>query len=257
MTCRPLAGRVALVTGASRNIGAAIAVRLATDGAAVAVNYWGEDTQAQAQALVARLTAAGCDAVALNGDVGQERAVAELLEGIETALGPVDILVNNAALSVASDVEWSDVTSDDWEQVMRVNLFGAFFCARAVFPGMCRSGRGQIVNVSSVRALTARAGNIHYTASKAALLGFTRTLATELGPAGIRVNTVVVGAIKTPEEAVYGQAPDIDPRIIDNQCLKRRGQPEDVAAAVSFLVSPDSSFITGQALIVDGGTVMT
>jgi NAD(P)-dependent dehydrogenase (short-subunit alcohol dehydrogenase family) len=257
VTFGPLAGRVALVTGASRNIGAAIAVRLATDGAAVAVNYWGEDTQAEAQALVNRLTATGSDAAAFNCDVGQERPVAELIEGIETALGRVDILVNNAALSVASDVKWTDVTSENWEQVMRVNLFGAFFCARAVFPGMSRSGRGQIVNVSSVRALTARAGNIHYTASKAALLGFTRTLAAELGPAGIRVNTVVVGAIKTPEEAVYGQGAEIDARIINNQCLKRRGQPEDVAAAVSFLVSADSSFITGQALLVDGGTVMT
>lgn len=256
MSVSRLGGRVALVTGAARNIGAAVAIRLAADGAAVAVNYRAAASQRDAESVVERIRATGGSAIALQANVAVEAEVASMVEQIGATLGPADILVNNAATSVASDVAWTEITADEWDRVMRVNVTGAFLCTRALHPAMRAAGRGDVVNISSARALIGRAGNAHYTASKAALIGLTRTLARELGPDGIRVNTLVVGAIVTPDEAAYGTPETVDALVIEQQCLKRRGQPEDVAAAVAFLVSPDGGFITGQSIVVDGGSVM-
>jgi NAD(P)-dependent dehydrogenase (short-subunit alcohol dehydrogenase family) len=247
---------VAIVTGSNRNIGAAIARRLAADGAAVVVNYPHPGVAVEARAVVDEIAAAGGRAVALGADVSDETEVEQLAAGARETFGPVDLLVNNAAVGVSGATPWREVTVAEWSRVLAVNLLGAFLCARAVYPDMLTVGRGDIVSVSSVTALFGRAGNIHYVASKAALLGFTRTLAREVGPCNVRVNCIVPGAIETPDEAVYGDPAELAGRLVGLQSLKRRGHPSDIAGVVSVLVSDDASFVTGQSVVVDGGWVM-
>jgi 3-oxoacyl-[acyl-carrier protein] reductase len=257
MTGRPHHGQVALVTGAAKNIGAAVAERLALDGAAVAVNHRAESSRADADGVVARIRDAGGTAAAYRADVGDEAEVEAMVAAVSAELGPPTILVNNAAASVASQVGWLELTVADWDAVLRSNVTAAFICARAAYPAMRDAGHGAIVNMSSVRVLLGRLGNLHYTASKAAIIGFTRSLARELGPDDIRVNALVVGAIRTPEEATYGEPEEVDAMVLDHQSLKRRGLPADVAAFTSLLVSRDAGFVTGQSIVVDGGWVMS
>jgi 3-oxoacyl-[acyl-carrier protein] reductase len=233
-----------------------VARRLAADGAVVAVNHRSDESRADAEATVAAIRAAGGIAARFVADVGDEAQVREMVDAVTRTLGPPDLLVNNAATSVASSVGWRDLTAAEWDRVLRVNVTGGFLCAHAVYPAMRAAGSGAIVNVSSARVLLGRPGNAHYTSSKAALIGMTRTLARELGPEGIRVNALIVGAIRTPDEAVYGPPEEIDAMLFDLQSLRVRGEPEDVAAAASFLASADARFITGQCLTIDGGWVM-
>lgn len=256
MTGRPAADRVALVTGGGRNIGAAVAVRLAADGAAVAVNYPDAGGRCEAEETVERITSAGGRAIAVCADVGDESQVEAMVRRIAEELGPATILINNAAVSVAAQAPWETLTAEAWDRVLRVNVTGAFLCARALYPAMRAAGRGDVVSMSSVTALLGRTGNLHYVTSKAALIGFTRALAREAGPHNIRVNALILGAIKTPDEAVYGPQDEVDAMVLDLQSLKRRGSPRDVGAVVSFLVSADAEFITGQCITVDGGWVM-
>jgi NAD(P)-dependent dehydrogenase (short-subunit alcohol dehydrogenase family) len=247
---------VAIVTGACRNIGAAVAAALAEAGAAVAVNYRDESSRAEAEAVVAAIVAAGGTAIGVMADVSNDAAVAAMVERVERELGRVSVLVNNAATSVASSRPWHEIATSEWMEVMAVNVVGGAICARAVVPSMLANGGGSIINMSSVTALLGRTGNLHYVTSKAAQLGFTRSLARELGDQGVRVNAIVIGAIETPSEAVYGDPDEIARMLYELQSIKRRGLPRDVAQMVVHLASDRSSFVTGQAITVDGGWVM-
>jgi 3-oxoacyl-[acyl-carrier protein] reductase len=251
-----LDGRVALVTGAAKNIGAAVAERLAGEGAAVAVNHRSVSSADDAAAVVERIEQSGGRAAAFRGDVAAEDDVRALVAQIESELGPVGILVNNAAASVAFTAPWHELTAEQWNHVGRVNVTGSFLCARAVYPAMRDAGGGVIINMSSVRALLGWPGNLHYTSSKAALIGFTRGLAREVGADGIRVNALAIGAIRTPDEDVYGTPEEVAGLVLPLQSLKVRGVPADVASAVAFLASDDGRFISGQCLTVDGGWAM-
>lgn len=256
---RPSGGELAgaaIVTGASRNIGAAVAIELAAAGAAVAVNYRDEASLAAADEVVSQIRDVGGRALAIVADVADPVAVSDMVAQVEAELGPISILVNNAAASVAASRPWHEIEATEWADVLAVNVIGGANCAKSVLPSMLARGGGSIVNMSSVTALLGRTGNLHYVTSKAAQLGFTRSLARELGEHKIRVNSIVVGAIRTPDEALYGDPEELDRYLYDVQALKRRGLPVDVARATVYLASEASAFVTGQSITVDGGWVM-
>jgi 3-oxoacyl-[acyl-carrier protein] reductase len=255
-SARPLDGRVAIITGAARNIGAGIAESLAGEGAATVINYRSETSGPEADALVARIQAAGGCAAAFRADVGNESDVAALVAAAREMFGPPDVLVNNAAVSVAAVRPWTEIAVEEWDATLRTNVTAGFLCAREVLPSMRERGGGSVVNISSVRVLLGRAGILDYTTSKAAQIGFTRALSREVGAIGIRVNAVIVGAIETPDEAVYGDPAELADHLGSVQALPRRGIPSDVGGAVAFLCRDEASFITGQSLVVDGGWAM-
>jgi 3-oxoacyl-[acyl-carrier protein] reductase len=255
-SARLLDGRVAIVTGAARNIGAAIAASLASDGAATVINYRSETSGPDAESLAERIRAAGGRAAAFRADVTNESDVAALVAAARDAFGPPDVLVNNAAVSITPDRSWNEVSVDEWDATLRANVTAGFLCAREVLPAMRERGGGSVVNISSVRVLLGRTGILHYTTSKAAQIGFTRALAREVGPIGIRVNALIVGAIETPAEAAYGDSDELAAYLAAVQALPRRGVPSDVGGVVAFLCRDEASFITGQSLVVDGGWAM-
>lgn len=246
---------VALVTGGSRGIGAAVAHRLAADGMAVAVNSYPEPgLLAVAEEVVAGIRAAGGRACVLAADISDATAVADLVQRCEARLGPVRALVLNAAAT--GRYPWEQVSEAEWDRIQAVNLKGAFLCCQRVFGERPEPG-GAVVTVSSVQAEVGVAEALPYATSKAGLIGFTRSLARALGPAGVRVNCVMPGAIRTEAElADFPDQAEVERTVYGLQALRRRGEPEDIAGAVSFLVGPDSAFITGQVLCVDGGWVL-
>ena len=180
-----------------------------------------------------------------------------IVAAVAGEIGGPTILVNNAAASVAGAAPWHTLEPRQWDEVLRTNVTGTFLCARAVHPFMQRRGRGRIITMGSVRSPLGRPGNAHYTASKSALEGMGRVLARELGPDGITVNTIIVGAIRTAAEAAYGDPAEVDRALLELQSIKRRGEPKDIAGVVAFLASRDAEFITGQSITVDGGWSMT
>jgi 3-oxoacyl-[acyl-carrier protein] reductase len=242
-----LEGRVALVTGGSRGIGAAICEELAAGGATVAVNYASNATAADE--VCARIASAGGTAHAVQGDVASAAGAAALVERVEQEVGAIDALVNNAGIT--RDDLIMRLSEEDWRDVIDTNLGGAFFTCRALSRPMLKRRRGTIVNISSIVGLHGNAGQSNYAASKAGLIGLTKALAKELGGRGIRVNAIAPGYIATELTNVLPeQARDA---ILANTPLGRLGEPSDVARAVRFLCSDASAFITGDVLAVDGG----
>ncbi|RAK27929.1 3-oxoacyl-[acyl-carrier protein] reductase [Actinoplanes lutulentus] len=244
--------RVAIVTGAARGIGAATAVKLASDGAAVAVLDLSSDACAP---LVDQIRSAGGTAVAFSCDVADEAQVDAVFDKVAGELGSVDVLVNNAG--VLRDNLLHKMSSSDWDIVMNVHLRGAFLCSRAAQRHMVPQRSGKIVNTSSVSALGNR-GQANYAAAKAGIQGLTRTLAMELGPFGINVNAVAPGFIVTEmTDATAARvgiaAEDMQAKAAEITPLRRVGQPSDIANVVAFLASDAASFITGQTIYVDGG----
>jgi len=243
MTDRPLKNQVALVTGAGRRIGRAIALTLARAGANVIVNYNASRTEARATVSEIRKLGVECDAE--RADISNARQVKAMFRAVQAAFGRLDILVNNAA--VFFPARWDKLTEQDWDRILGINLKGTFFCAQAAARLMLRRERGHIVNISSLGGLQAWPSYMHYCASKAGVIMLTRCLAKALAPK-IRVNSVAPGTILFPGEA---RSPETE-AIIRATPLKKAGTPEDIAEMVLYLITHDD-FITGQVFVVDGG----
>jgi NAD(P)-dependent dehydrogenase (short-subunit alcohol dehydrogenase family) len=242
----------AVITGAGGALGRAIARRLAADGHAVAV----ADVDADAVAATRDQVAAdGGKAVAWTVDLRDPAAVGGLFEAVDRELGGTGILVNNAAIYPSR--AFLDIPLAEYDDVHAVNQRGYWLCAQAAARQMARAGGGSIVNIASIVTHGILADLAAYTATKGAAIALTRALARELGPAGIRVNAISPGAFPTAAETIHPDPAGYNQYVLDQQALKRRGTPEELAAVVSFLTGPDSSFVTGQTIGVNGGWVMS
>ncbi|MEN6419290.1 MAG: 3-oxoacyl-ACP reductase FabG [Clostridiaceae bacterium] len=237
-----------LITGSSRGIGAGIARAFAEDGHRVALHY--HKNESAARTLLEELRAKGCSVALVQGDVSNEAEAGEIVRLAERAFGFVDVLVNNAGIALPTQLI-TDTSGADWSRVFGVNMDGMFFVTRAVLPGMVSNQRGSIVNISSMWGVTGGSCEVAYSASKAAVIGFTKTLAKEVAPSGIRVNCVAPGFVKTEMNAAL-DAETVE-AIREETPLLKLGRPEDIAAAVLFFALESASFITGQTLSVDGG----
>ncbi|MFC7621059.1 SDR family NAD(P)-dependent oxidoreductase [Microlunatus sp. GCM10028923] len=248
-----LADRVALITGASRGIGAATARRFAAEGAKVIIAHQPHpDRTAEAEAVAAEL---GDAAVALPADLADPAAVERLVEESAARWGGLDVVVANAAYETHRP--WQEITVEQWDLTQAVNVRGTFLLAKHAHPYLRDSGHGSFIALTSIMVDLGMVGAMDYTTSKAAIIGLVRTLAREIGPDGIRVNAIMPGAIRTenevrwtPDESVAAE------RILPHQALQRRGYSDDLAGAFLFLAGDDSAFVTGQIITVDGGWVL-
>jgi NAD(P)-dependent dehydrogenase (short-subunit alcohol dehydrogenase family) len=236
---KSLTGQVALITGGSKRIGRSVALRLASDGADIIINY--DSSKSEADSLVAELKDQGRRALAVQADVSHRADVQKLFTATENEFGRLDILVNNAGMFFAAKFE--ELTEEQWDHILNVNLKSQFLCAQSAAPIMKRQGRGRIINLSSLGGLLPWPGYTHYCVSKAGCIMLTRCLARALGPE-ILVNSVAPGTIQFP-----GEPPDED--YIRRVPLHRTGSGDDIAEAVAYLTKAD--FVTGQILVVDGG----
>lgn len=245
------AGRVAIVTGASRGIGRAIASALATEGASVVVGYRAAEALAASAVAEIQATAGGerRAAIACRADVRDPAQAARLAEAAIAAFGRIDILVHSAGVALSKLL--IDTTPEEWRQVLATHVDGAFYAARAALPAMWRQRSGRIIVISSVWGLTGAAGEVAYSTAKAALIGFTKALAREVAPAGITVNAVAPGVIETDMLAEFGPEERAD--LVARTPAGRLGTPADVAPAVLFLASDAAGYVTGQVLCPTGG----
>lgn len=242
-----LKDKVALVTGASRGIGKAIALALAANGAAVAVNYSSSEASAVEVAEIIRKN--GGKAEIFKAKVNVETEVEEMFSAVEKSLGSVDILVNNAGIT--KDNLIMRMKTEEWDSVIDVNLKGTFLCTRRAVKGMMKNRYGKIINISSVVGFAGNAGQFNYSATKAGIIGMTKSAALECASRGIRVNAVAPGFIETDMTALLSD--DVKAAYMEKIPLKSLGKPEDIANAVVYLASPLSDYMTGQTLHLNGG----
>ncbi len=248
-----MAGRVALVTGASRGLGREIALSLARHGCDIAVNYKNGETQAEAEAVAREIMAGGRRAVTLPADVSVEAEVNRLFECIEKIFGRLDVLVNNAGTARAQDI--LDTTLEDWHFLLDTNLTSCFLCSKAALRLMARRKSGAIVNISSVAGERGHlCGQVHYAASKSGIIGLTKTLARTAAPLGIRVNAVAPGLIET--DLLLATHSEAELGALAREIPMGIGTPSDVGSAVAFLCSDGARYITGATLDVNGGAYM-
>ena len=243
-----MTGKTAIVTGAATGIGRATAQLLAERGArVVAAGLQSE----RLRETVAEIAAAGGEAIAVDADVSDPAAIEQVAARAQEAFGGADVLVNNAASYPIGP--WHEMDAAQWDAVFATNIRGYFLMARAVRPQMIARGGGAVVNVASVTFFTGNALLLAYVASKGAVIGFTRALAREAGPEGIRANAVAPGAFPTAATEIHADQEGLWRDVLEAQSIKRRGEVEDVARAIAFFASDDSSFVSGQTLLVDGG----
>ena len=245
-----LGGKIALVTGGSRGIGRAIALTLAKEGAAVAINFAGN--AAAAEEVKSLIEAEGGKAMVVQADVSNTEAVDNMVKAVVEEFGGIDILVNNAGIT--RDGLLMRMKEEDWDAVIDTNLKGVFYCTKVVSKLMMKKRSGRIVNMSSVVGLTGNAGQANYAAAKAGVMGFSKSMAKELASRGITVNMVAPGYIDTDMTSVLPEK--VREAMVAGIPLGRTGSAEDVAGAVLYLVSDYASYVTGQVINVDGGMVM-
>jgi len=252
MSSQRLSGQVALVTGGSRGIGAAVVRAFVAEGAQVAINYLDvPDRKKEAEGLVAQFNG---DVISLPGDLSDPKVPAMLVKATQDKFGKITTIVTNAAVMQLKP--WREITVTDWDLMQAVNVRATWLMINAAYDDL-KKHQGNIITVTSVMTETGQPGQIHYSASKAAIIGLTRSLAREMGADGVRINSVMPGAIRTEHEVSLAADPKpVDDLILPLQSLKRRGFPIDLAGAFVFLASEDAAFITGQVINVDGGWVM-
>jgi 3-oxoacyl-[acyl-carrier protein] reductase len=242
-----LTGKVALITGGSRGIGASISRHLAQQGAAVAINY--NKSAEQAEALRKEIIDAGGSAIAVQGDVRLPEDTERLVEQTVEGLGRLDVLVNNAGFN--RDTLLLRMSLEDWDEVMELNLRAVFLCTKAALRPMMRQRWGRIINIGSVSGLAGNAGQANYAAAKSGLVGFTRAVAREMGSRNLTANLIMPGLVIT--ELTKDIRPEIVAGVKQRLLIDRMGKPEDVAALVVYLASEEASYMTGQVIAIDGG----
>jgi 3-oxoacyl-[acyl-carrier protein] reductase len=243
-------GRVAIVTGGGRGIGRAVAVRLAEEGASVAISYRKDAAAAEEAAAAVRVAGVECEI--FKGDVASPEDVQALFKGVGDTFGRVDILINNAGIT--RDNIMLRMKEEEFDDVLRTNLGGTYLCTRAALRPMVRARWGRIVNVSSVVGLVGNAGQANYAASKAGIIGFTKSVAREVAQRGITANAIAPGYVET--ELTGSLSEDVKDRIRDQVPLGRFGEAEEVAEVVAFLAGEGAGYLTGQTIAVDGGMTM-
>jgi 3-oxoacyl-[acyl-carrier protein] reductase len=247
---KELTGKVAIVTGAGRNIGRAIALTLAEGGASILVNA--RSNRAEAEAVAREIEAAGGKALVHIGDVADAKSVQAMADAAVNQFGRIDILVNNAALR--REKSFAEMSYAEWREIMDVTLDGTFHCVKACLPALRQSGAGAIVNIGGLSAHTGAKNRTHVVTAKAGIIGFTRALAHDLADDGITVNCVVPGLIGTPRPK---GSPEPAHHLTHGTITGERGRPEDVAAAVRFLCGPGARYINGQAIHANGGAYLS
>ena len=253
-----MSAKVALVTGSSRGIGRAIALHLAREGYRVVVNYYNnpqesseiiEENQEQARQVLQEIEAAGSTGIMVGADVSDPVMARELVEAAIKEYGQIDVLVNNAGIN--KDQLILRINDEEWDKLINTNLSSAFYCCRAALKQMVRKRYGRIINISSVVGLSGNAGQAHYSASKAGLLGLTFSIAREYGARGITANVIAPGYIQSDMTAAF--SPEQKEKMLSAIAVGRLGTPEDIAGVVAFLASDAAAYITAQVIKVDGG----